>query len=320
MLKDRIREEMIHFAILKPIEGDERFYNLAPQYWVYNELLSNLRQSGWVRFAPGFKGGLYGHPTTQYNGKRVCIKILGMGVGQNPLYFCEKGFYLEHERNMLLDFRDAGFMFAPAVLEQKESINFLIKQCNVQRDQAEWRVLNNDLIVMEYISGIPFVTQTGRFLNYIPNIIVDNKYDLDEICSALESLSKQLNRANDMGLLHNDVMPPNIIFTLSADNKIEARLVDFELAQNLNKISPHYVINSVKELYAERDVPKNAAGKYRLNLDQHLMRESIELAREEGAKDISSRNPHWLWDYIEIKGGVGFISFDFKKWLERHLR
>jgi len=48
--------------------------------------------------------------------------------------------------------------------------------------------------------------------------------------------------------------------------------------------------------------------------------ESIELAREEGAKDISSRNPHWLWDYIEIKGGVGFISFDFKKWLERHLR
>jgi hypothetical protein len=68
---------------------------------------NDLAKAGLMRFAPGFKAGVYGHSASKY-----CIKVLGMGVGENPIYFCEHGFYLAHERDMLIAFRNAGFTFA----------------------------------------------------------------------------------------------------------------------------------------------------------------------------------------------------------------
>lgn len=267
---------MVRSPALHPIEGDNRLYNLAPGYWVYDKLLSDLQLSGWVRFAPGFKAGLYGHPNSDF-----CIKVLGMGVGDDPLYFCERGYYLAHERAMLEDFRTLGFDFAPQPLSHEESIRFLVDHCNVSPLQAEMRVSRDDVLIMEFISGIPFATQTGCFLNYDINIVAFENTVLHDMLVALHKLKTGLEKANNQKLLHNDPMPPNIIFTISEDDDIRARLVDFELAQNLNKPSPEYVSNSVAELYLERDVPRNPnTQKHKKNLDQHLMHESIGVAEE----------------------------------------
>ena len=270
-LKAMVRRPDFH-----PIEGDRRFHNLAAGYWVYDELLSALRRSGWVRFAPGFKAGLYGHPQSDF-----CIKVLGMGVGENPLYFCERGYYLAHERSMLEVFRAKGFEFAPQPLSREESVRLLVDRCNVSTLQAEMRVFRDDLLITEFVSGIPFATQTGRYLNYDTNIVGFDEDALKEMLMALHMLKSDLEKANSQDLLHNDPMPPNIIFTIGEDDRIRARVVDFELAQNLRITSPDYVNNSVAELYAERDVPRNSqTNKYTLNLDQHLMQESIGVAEE----------------------------------------
>lgn len=306
-------KEVVSTSNLLPIEKDNRLYNLAPGYWVYDEILSDLHQSGWIRIAPGFKSGLYAHPN-----KPLCIKILGMGVGENPLYFCERGYYLEHERNMLSDFRSAGFLFAPEVLTQTDSIHFLINECGVRPHQAEARVWNNDLIITEYIPGIPFATQTGHHLNYDLNVIPFDDNVLDEMCKALEELSIKIRNANSKSLLHNDPMPPNIIFTLDINNQIEARLVDFELAQNLCSESPGYVNNSVTELYRERDVPRNThTNIYTKNLDQHLMDEAIKLAKgiRTAAKEI--RKSRSILDAVAISipfvGGIEINLGEFFK-------
>lgn len=306
---------------LQPIANDGRLYNLASEvgYWVYNDLIADLKNSGWIRFAPGFKGGLYGHPNPQiqFEGRRVCIKILGMGVGDDPLFFCERGYYLEYERSMLQDFRNAGFTFPPQPLTQQESVEFLINTCKVRPQQAEQRAHNNDLLIMEYISGTPFATQTGRFLNYYPNIEIRSHDDLHDICSALIELGDQLEKANATGLVHNDVMPPNIIFTTNCNGRIEARLVDFELAQNLNAPSPGWVNSSVDELYRERDVPISQAGRYLKNLDQHLVSKAIQLAKELAERSAMSSKQHWLVKCVEFKPGFMGFSFDFKKLLEK---
>lgn len=267
---------MVHSPVLYPIEGDSRFYNLAPGFWVYDELLSDLQRTGWVRFAPGFKAGLYGHQHSDF-----CIKVLGMGVGDDPLYFCERGYYLSHERAMLEDFWDQGFDFAPQPLSREKSIRFLVDHCNVSPPQAEMRVNRDDVLIMEFISGIPFATQTGCFLNYDINIVLFANDVLKAMLVAMHKLKSELEKANTQQLLHNDPMPPNIIFTIGKDDDIRARLVDFELAQNLKKPSPEYVNHSIAELYLERDVPKNLnTHKHRKNLDQHLMHESISVAEE----------------------------------------
>lgn len=267
---------MVRNPVLLPLEEDDRFYNLASGYWVYDEMLSALVKSGWVRFAPGFKAGVYGHPQ-----KEFCIKILGMGVGDNPLYFKERGYYLAHERSMLQDFRSHGFEFAPYPVPNEESIRFLVDYCNVSSQQAEMRILRNDILIMEFIPGIPFATQTGRFLNYDINIVGFESEVLSDMLSALYKLKSELEKANIQQLLHNDPVPPNIIFTIGEDDKICARLVDFELAQNLKVTSPEYVNDSVAELYIERDVPKNShSHRYKMNLDQHLMHQSIVVAEE----------------------------------------
>jgi hypothetical protein len=133
---------------LRSIDDDERMYNLATGYWVYDDFLRDLCKAGWVRFVPGFKAGVYGHPSSKY-----CTKPLGMGVGENPTYFCERGYYIAHERDMLTAFRNAGFSFAPSVLNQNDSISFL-KEWGVRGFQAELQVQNDDLLVMEYIPGV----------------------------------------------------------------------------------------------------------------------------------------------------------------------
>jgi hypothetical protein len=267
---------MVRSPEFRPIEGDSRFYNLAPGYWVYEEMLAGLQRSGWVRFAPGFKAGLYGHSQSGY-----CIKILGMGVGENPLYFCERGYYLGHERAMLEDFRSHGFDFAPQPLSRDESVRFLVDNCDVNARQAEMRVYRDDVLITEFIAGIPFASQTGRFLNYDINVVGFEDDVLKDMLAALNRLKSELQKANDEQLVHNDPMPPNIIFTIGEDGNIRARLVDFELAQNLATASPEFVSNSVAELYLERDVPRNPnTGKFKMNLDQHLMHESISVAEE----------------------------------------
>jgi serine/threonine protein kinase len=204
-----------------------------------------------------------------------------MGVGHNPLYFCERGYYLAHERSMLEDFRTRGFDFAPEPVPRAESIRFLVDQCNVSARQAEMRVSSNDVLITEFISGIPFATQTGRFLNYDINIVGFEEDVLKSMLEALYKLQSDLEKANSHDLLHNDPMPPNIIFTFGEDDHIRARLVDFELAQNLKAPSPDYVNNSVAELYEERDVPRNYnTNKHKMNLAQYLMHESIGVAEE----------------------------------------
>lgn len=272
----RMFKAIVSKPYFKSIEGDNRFYNLSPGYWVYDELLFTLKRSGWIRFAPGFKSGIYGHPDHKF-----CIKVLGMGVGEEPRYFCERGYYLAHERAMLEDFRSGGFDFAPEPLPKEESIRFLVNDCGVSREQAELRIANNDILIMEYIPGIPFATSIGRFLNYDINIMAFEKEVLTGMLEALLKLKERLTAANRQELLHNDPMPPNIIFTMGEGGDIRARLVDFELAQNLKKTMPEYVNSSVSELYQERDVPLNPhTRQHKKNLDQHLIDESIDVAKK----------------------------------------
>jgi serine/threonine protein kinase len=310
-------QKIIRSPVMCPVEDDERMYNLASGYWVYDELLSDLRDCGWVRFGPGFKGSVYGHPASP-----VCIKILGMGVGENPLYFCERGYYLEHERNMLTDFWDAGFRFQPYVLSQEESIELLADACGVRRHQAEMRVQNNDLLITEYIPGIPLAIQTGRQLNYDINVDAFDADVLQEMCSALGKLRVQLLRANNKGLLHNDPMPPNLIFTLDEGDNIVVKLVDFELAQNLRKPNPDYVNNTVAELYRERAVPVNSqTSAHRTNLDMHLLDESVELVKKISLAVTGGKADESLLEAISLKlpfvGGVSINLGKALKYLRR---
>ena len=46
----------------------------------------------------------------------------------------------------------------------------------------------------------------------------------------LKRLRRELESANSAELLHNDPMPPNIIFGLDNNESLRAWLVDFELA------------------------------------------------------------------------------------------
>ena len=298
-------KSLIHNHFPACIDDNKGFFNLSKDYWVYDELLFDLKKSGWFRFAPGFKAGLYGTPSSTY-----CIKLLGMGVGENPKYFCERGYYLEHERNMLIDFYDLGFHFGPRVMTQDESIDFLIENCKVRKKQAELRVLNNDLIIMEYIHGIPLATQTGKYLNYNLNIIQFERELHVEMYQSLKILSDHLNEANNKGLLHNDPVPPNIVFTIDHKNRIEAKLVDFELSQNISKISPEFVNKSVEELYRERDVPINAQTmKYKKNLDQHLMDESIGILEKIISTSDELLKMNNIWDSFSLNVGPISVSF-----------
>lgn len=205
---------------------------------------------------------------------------MGMGVGQDPLYFCERGYYLEYERAMLRDFREQGFKFGPEVLDPEKSIDFLVKRCRVKQYQAELRVRRCDLIIMEYIPGIPLATQTGYGLNCDLNVDAFCADVVEEMHSALRALELKLMEANAKLLLHNDPMPPNIIFSMNEHHDIIARLVDFELGQNIKKGSPDYVNSTVAELYRDRHVPVDPITHDHIkNLDNHLMDGSIDVVR-----------------------------------------
>lgn len=261
---------------LIPLEENDQLFNLAGGYWVYDELVRDLKKAGWIRFGAGFKAGVYGHPLS-----RFCVKVMGMGIGQDPLYFCERGYYLEHERAMLNDFASQGFRFSPAVLSIEESIEFLVSQCKVAAHQAELRVRKHDLLIIEYIPGVPLATQTGHGLNC--DICIDAFHGdvVEEMVMALDFLAMELQKANTMSLLHNDPMPPNIVFSVDERNDVVARLVDFELAQNLRKTSPRHVDSTVAVLYGERSVPIDPViGTPVTSLDQHLMKGALKVTRQ----------------------------------------
>lgn len=294
---------------MNSIDGDQRLFNLARGYWVYDEMLACLRRTGWVRFAPGFKSGIYGHP-----GHKYCIKILGMGVGENPQYFCERGYYLEHERRMLEAFRAGDFDFGPRPLPCEDSIRFLEKACGMSRAQAEMRVLRHDVLVIEFIPCVPLAMQVGRGISYQTTITAYEVAVLEQMLAALEHLRSCLLLANKAGYLHNDPMPPNILFSMADSETIVARLVDFELAQNLGMNSPAHVNDSVAELYRERNVPKEpSTGKYAKTLDEHLMDESIRVAKI--ALEIAIRGQDSKLGWLKPKGmswTVPFLGFGFE--------
>jgi serine/threonine protein kinase len=287
--------------LLKSIDHEAIFRNLPYGYWVYNDLLKSLYENGWTRFAPGFKAGVYGSSKSDY-----CIKILGMGVGNDPLYYCEKGEYIWHERRMMQAFHNQNFHFLPKVLSVDDSIEFLIKECGVNRDQAYLRCKNNDLLVTEYINGIPLATQTGHHLDYLLNIDQFNDAVFIEMGEALVELKKALFIANNANLVHNDPMPPNIIFSLEGDS-IAAKLVDFELAQNLNEPSPDFVNKEVEGLYIKRDVPFNSrTNEHKKNLDQHLLDGSIEALKN--FPFILSHPKGGMLDGVSLSYSIPFVG------------
>lgn len=259
----------------------EKFKNLSLGCPNYGDFLKRLSDQGWIRFAVGFKSGVYCHP----DNRKWCIKIMGMGIGDNPYYFCGRGYYLRHEKEMLLSFKNSGFDFQPNVMSDEDSISFLIENCGAVEEEARHLVENKDLLIIEYINGVTIATRTGYHLDYEVKLPTDEEV-LRKTFIALHFLKQELTRANQKGLLHNDPMPDNIILTLddSGTGNLRARLVDFEIAQDINPItysSPNYVDNTVEELYQERDVPLNhQTHKYKKNLDQHLIDGSIELIKE----------------------------------------
>ena len=152
---------------------------------------------------------------------------------------------------------------------------------------------------MELISGVPLATQTGRFLNYEVNIVQYEKDVIDQMVAALHKLKADLAKANAGLLLHNDPMPPNILFTLDDRNNLVARLVDFELSQDLHIPSPDWVNSSVSELYDEREVPRNVyTGRHTKNLDQHLMDSTI------GAAEIIQRTTPKIRTVGDLLDGI----------------
>lgn len=289
---------IVRDGLIQSIEDDPRMYNLARGYWVYDEMLAALRETGWRRFGPGFKGAVYGRAGSDH-----CVKVLGMGVGADPLYFCERGYYLEHEQRTIRAFRDAGFAFAPDVLDLESTIRFLVDRCGVRSEQAALRASRHDVLVMERIRGVPLAIQTGRGLTYDLSIDAFDAEVLAEMERALERLRLQLERANVRLLLHNDPMPPNIVFSMNNDGGIVARLVDFEIAQNLGEPSPDFVSSTVAELYRERAVPRNPeTGHYLCNLDAHLLAQSAALvSRVRKAMEASNDS---ILDAVEISAGI----------------
>jgi hypothetical protein len=247
------------------IDEEQRRKNLAKWDWRYDILLKQLANNGWVRFAAGFKAGLYANREKEW-----CLKIMGMGIGDNPAYFAGRGYYVSHERGMLQEFARADFLFQPRVKSIDESIAFLVDECGIEKAQAEWQCRNDHILITERILGVPFATQTGNYLNYDPDIAIFDSIILRKAEVALERLQHQLNQANTQGLLHNDPMPSNILFTQDENHGLIARLVDFELAQKIGGFIPPYVRDSVTELRDKRQVPQNR------NLDQHLMDQAIQ--------------------------------------------
>jgi hypothetical protein len=286
------------------IDGDPRFYRLASSYWVYDEILRSLSLSGWVRFAAGFKAGLYAHPEYPW-----VIKIIGMGVGENPSYFAERGYYLAYERQMLEAFGREGFTIAPLVMPPRRTVEFLVSACGVSPDQAMLRCRHHDILVIERVHGIVFATQTGHMLDYEADIADFNADIIGEAVTALSQLREHVRGANKMGLLHNDAMPGNIVFTTNSDGALTARLLDFELAQDLWTGAPPYVNSSVRELYELRGVPRDLTTRgHTMTLDEYLVAASVRAL--EAIRQIIVKPP------IGTTASVPFIG-DVRLWLPR---
>lgn len=250
------------------IEGSPRLRNLAGGHWLYDGLLlPRLLERGWARFGAGFKAGIYGHPNSPW-----CLKVMGMGIGDDPLFFAGCGHHNIHERQMLEAFARAGFAFQPQVMPPTESIRFLIEQCGVDAAQAEWQCAQGNALVLERISGLPLAQATGNHVHYFTRFAALTEDIIARCEQAACHLQAQLQRANQLGLLHNDPVPANIIFTCDSQGQIAARLVDFELAQDMSQDSPSHVTSFIPKQYVDREVPRNPEkGTYTKNLDEHLM-------------------------------------------------
>jgi hypothetical protein len=283
---------LLRKPVLKSIESNTKLKNLFNGQGVYDYFLKKLSDNGWIRFAAGFKAGIYGHQQHKW-----CIKVLGMGVGNNPSFFCGHGYYLEHERNMLIDFKKAGFNFQPSVMTKEETIDFLMKECGVDENHAASLSGNNNILIIEYFPGIPLVTQTGHHLYCEINPCIMNDQVLKVIGGALDFLKIQLQEANSKGLHHNDPIAFNILFVLNEKDRVIAKLVDFELAQNFNKVSPEHVNISVRQLYQQRNVPNTK------NLDQHLLDESIRIVEQLSVKVNNLKHPESPFDSISSLHG-----------------
>ncbi len=316
----RIRRENLRelreTPTFKSIDRDVGKKNLPTTPSRYQRFLDDLYRTGWTRFAAGFKAALYGHPDHPW-----CIKLLGMGVGENPLYFCdgEHGYILEHERNMLTAFRQAEFHSCPNVLSRSDSIRFLIDDCKISKEEAETRCESNDVLILEYIPGIPLASWTGHsHLDCNPHLELFDQQLLGEAEKALYHLRGELRDANRRDLVHNDPVLPNILLILDRDDNVSARLVDYELAQNLTGTTPEQVASEVENLYRERAVPRNReTGRHVKNLDQHLLDGAIEAVhRIRGiVESLERRNSPLAGEPIILPNipGLGGINLEFRE-------
>ena len=78
-------------------------------------------------------------------------------------------------------------------------------------------------IVMEYVDGFPLARLPEEF-----------KLSLDDKTSILKQLCLALHYAHQNGIIHRDIKPDNVIVYRDNENKINAKLIDFGIAKQLN--------------------------------------------------------------------------------------
>jgi serine/threonine-protein kinase len=77
-------------------------------------------------------------------------------------------------------------------------------------------------VVMELLDGIDLATWAERY----------GRLDVDQVARMLEQVGQALAAAHEVGIVHRDVKPENIIFT-GGSRDFEAKLVDFGIAKSV---------------------------------------------------------------------------------------
>jgi len=197
---------------------------VADVHWVYRDMIDALEDSGWFRAAVGFKSGIYAHKGNSY-----VLKIMGMGMGEAPHYYCGKGFYNAHEKMMLQSLESLGFDWGPKVLGTQETINIL-QHYGVSEEQATLRSVNHDVLLVERIAGIPLGRFTGK-----DDEVLNTVFNIErpvEIASALYEFKQKVVKANKKGFYHNDLVSPNLLLTAKENGMLGIKAVDFNLASD----------------------------------------------------------------------------------------